>query len=805
MIEVWGGEKHGCPIKWGYFNGSDTNANMSKLISGATFIVKHPSSSKIDSPDTVRVTFHSTEEQSEVKAYTPGQAYGSLPTPSRSGCQFLGWYPEGIREGTPNAYTPSRTVPGYDHHLYAHWRAKVTFQPGNGSTNSTVNVDFGIGSGKLLITQNPVRSRYIFTGWRNQSTGVLYAVGESMPVTGDVTLTGEWKTIEYTVTHVLNGGDWLYNRDGKSTLDRKDKVVHESNYVVGYIAARIGYKFIGWQYGSRLYLPGDVIYNITGNISMIAQWEELSVQLNFDTDGHRPMEPKTLTYSQVAAAGGSMDLIPSSLVPQPTDGLFAGWLIKNVKEPDENQYVSLPGFKNYDLKATFTKQYFSVSYNANGGDITPASQTKESNVPIILSREIPSRGECDQFVGWSEDRNSSDPEYLPGQKYNVNRDVTLYAIYDINLYCVRYELDEDEYDGPKCQPFGSAHIMGDGVQLSMDIPKRDGYRFVKWRNVSEFGSEFYQPGDTYAEYGSLHLQAVWEKEPEVYVTVTLRDPYNGSQISGQYRAKQGSAYKWDYSQSETNPAVYTFPSDASAADSFRGYFMGYVDGDSRIIHGDEIVTSGQDHTLIARWIEPAPFHDLEGHSYAKEAIAKCYHFGYLSGESAYQYNPSGMVKRCDAALMLSRMVKLPSVGNNWFYDVPTSGSSYTQAISKAVSWAKDWNILLGKSNDLRQFGAEEPIIRQYLVVMLYRFVQSQGMALQSNYDVDLSGYTDVDELSDYAVSAMKWALATKMIAGTSSQTLSPKQEVDRAQMAVFLLRLRRMLIQQGLLEDFVRY
>jgi len=314
----------------------------------------------------------------------------------------------------------------------------------------------------------------------------------------------------------------------------------------------------------------------------------------------------------VVAAGGSMDLIPSSLVPQPTDGMFAGWLIKNVKVADENKYADLPGFKNYDLKATFSKKYFSVTYNANGGDITPASQTKESDVPIILSREIPNNREYYYFLGWSEDPHCiDDPEYLPGQVYNVDRDVTLYAMYRCNEFYIRYMLGSDEYNGPMCQLFNNVEMADKGgIRLSTQIPKRDGYRFVKWCSYTEEGNTYYQPGDLYTKCANLRLQASWEKEPETYVTVSLHDPYNGSNLDGQYRAKQGAAYKWDYSQSDTNPSAYVFTADSNKVDPFRGYFMGYADGNGRIIRGDEIVELGQDHTLTAKWIQPAPFQYL---------------------------------------------------------------------------------------------------------------------------------------------------------------------------------------------------
>lgn len=52
--------------------------------------------------------------------YQNGSVYGtSMPEPTRSGYIFRGWYAGRTGEGT--AYNPTRSVPSYDHNLYAYW------------------------------------------------------------------------------------------------------------------------------------------------------------------------------------------------------------------------------------------------------------------------------------------------------------------------------------------------------------------------------------------------------------------------------------------------------------------------------------------------------------------------------------------------------------------------------------------------------------------------------------------------------------------------------------------------------------
>ena len=78
---------------------------------------------------------------------------------------------------------------------------------------------------------------------------------------------------------------------------------------------------------------------------------------------------------------------------------------------------------------------FTIKYDLNGGTGTIASTYKKLDIECTLSSTKPIRTDY-TFAGWSTDKNSSTAQYLPGEKYTGNEDVTLYAVWVSNQYTV---------------------------------------------------------------------------------------------------------------------------------------------------------------------------------------------------------------------------------------------------------------------------------------------------------------------------------------------------------------------------------
>ncbi len=71
---------------------------------------------------------------------------------------------------------------------------------------------------------------------------------------------------------------------------------------------------------------------------------------------------------------------------------------------------------------------YEVRYDANGGMNAPQTQTKQHDVALRLSGEIPWRDEY-IFLGWADSPTAETPKYAAGSEYTDNFNVTLWAVW----------------------------------------------------------------------------------------------------------------------------------------------------------------------------------------------------------------------------------------------------------------------------------------------------------------------------------------------------------------------------------------
>ena len=74
---------------------------------------------------------------------------------------------------------------------------------------------------------------------------------------------------------------------------------------------------------------------------------------------------------------------------------------------------------------------FTITYNANGGTGTPASQTKTSGKALTLSSTKPTR-QGYTFLGWATSSSASSAQYNPGSSFTTDANTTLYAVWRKN-------------------------------------------------------------------------------------------------------------------------------------------------------------------------------------------------------------------------------------------------------------------------------------------------------------------------------------------------------------------------------------
>ena len=103
--------------------------------------------------------------------------------------------------------------------------------------------------------------------------------------------------------------------------------------------------------------------------------------------------------------------------------------------------------------------------------------------------------------------------------------------------------------------------------------------------------------------------------------------------------------------------------------------------------------------------------------------------------------------------------------------------------AEAVRWAASEKIVSGYDNG--NFGPNDPITREQLAVILFRYAQYKGMDTVT-LEENLTGFADADEISGYAVSALNWAVGAGVINGTGAG-LAPKANATRSEVAQMLM------------------
>lgn len=178
-----------------------------------------------------------------------------------------------------------------------------------------------------------------------------------------------------------------------------------------------------------------------------------------------------------------------------------------------------------------------------------------------------------------------------------------------------------------------------------------------------------------------------------------------------------------------------------------------------------------------------PFTDVPEGAWYEDAAAYVYQHGLMAGTSATAFAPDATTSRSMIATILWRIASSPVVDYAMDYaDVPQD-----QWYSEAVRWAASEGIVSGYGNGT--FGTNDSITREQFAAMLYRLAQEQGYDVSVGENTNILSYTDVQDVAEYAIPAMQWAVGAGIISGTGDgSTLSPQGQATRAQAAVMLMQ-----------------
>ena len=380
--------------------------------------------------------------------------------------------------------------------------------------------------------------------------------------------------------------------------------------------------------------------------------------------------------------------------------------------------------------------------------------------------------------GWTESEQwrlfrSTDPDVISHENLLVTRaagDKTVTVSSELSSetlgkYAARYP-DNKDFQALSCQP----------VSVELTVP---GTEPVTPTPVD--------PTPVEPDHKALSVTFQLHTDTEMWISPSvigdLPESTTAMDVFRQVLAANGYSYeaKGSYVQAVIKPdgtKVAEFSKGPNSGWVFRvnGEFPDVAMQDCRLADGDVIEVF-----FTADYMdEPGmflPFTDVTNH-WAYSAIKRVYTRGWMVGMDEKTFAPDQQLSRAMLAVILYAMAGEPAVtGESPFTDVP-AGCWYTDAIV----WAAQNGIVCGFGDGT--FRPNEAVTRAQAAVMLYGYAAFTGADVTAR--ADLSAYSDAGQIPAWAMDAMQWANARRLIVGRDSSHLAPNGGATRAEMAAIL-------------------
>ena len=219
------------------------------------------------------------------KSVTYGNTYGTLPTPTRSGYTFSGWYTSS--SGGTKVTSSTKVSKSYNHYLYAHWTKK--------STSGRVTVPAGrqlhlyaTSTTSTLAGYVPAESKsytYPYTNKVTLSNGTTRYYG-SFKLSG--------KSAKYWFVIAPSSYTVTFNANGGTVSTRSKSVKYAGTYGTLPTPSRSGYTFSGWYTSASggTKVTSATKFTQTSNQTLYAHWTKNSSS----GSGTVAIAPRTKVY-----------------------------------------------------------------------------------------------------------------------------------------------------------------------------------------------------------------------------------------------------------------------------------------------------------------------------------------------------------------------------------------------------------------------------------------------------------------------------------------------------------------------------
>lgn len=173
---------------------------------------------------------------------------------------------------------------------------------------------------------------------------------------------------------------------------------------------------------------------------------------------------------------------------------------------------------------------------------------------------------------------------------------------------------------------------------------------------------------------------------------------------------------------------------------------------------------------------PLPFRDVKSGDWFYEAVSYTYRQDLFHGVSANRFDPHGAVTR---AMVVKVLANLSGVDEAYSTERHFTDVAPGQWYYASVEWAARYAIVSGVGKFRFQPGA--PATREQIAAILYRYARCTGN--DTSLGTATPSFRDYSQVSDYAKTAVDWAVHHGILRGESPSVLNPRGTATRAQLA----------------------
>ena len=495
-----------------------------------------------------------------------------------------------------------------------------------------------------------------------------------------------------------------------------------------------------------------------------------------------PLADCTITFN-ASGGSGSMDsvtvnagtiyILPACGFTAPADQEFKAWEIGGTEYKVGDSYTVLVDTEIKALweNSVITPTTYTVTVSNDGNGTASASHAKAADGTEITLTATPQIGY--HFKGWQVESPAG--LVITNNKFTMpDGNVDVKAIFEKDAPPAPTEFIVT-FDGNGGTPSVGSMTTTDRKLTSLPSASRSGsYSFYGWYTEKSGGTK-------------ITTDTVFHANATVYAHWT----YTGGGGGGYNPPVTYYTLRFETGGGSDIPSVQgtynTYIDLTKYVPTWRGHaFIGWY-SERSLTNKVSGVCLTKDMTVYAGWRvdeNPGtgvnPFTDISEKDWFYGDVMFVYENGLMLGTSKTLFSPHGTAMRGMMATILWRMEGSPvPKGKNSFTDVE-AGKWYADAIT----WTTENGIFAGYGKD--KFCPDDPITREQLAAIFYRYADYKGYDLTVKGDLDK--FKDADKITDYAKTAMQWAVGSGLVKGKSGNLLDPQGTATRAEIAAMLHR-----------------